>query len=34
MNDLIRVNYEKSEQPTVSGRDLHAALEVQTPYHK
>jgi len=34
MNDLIKVNYEKSEQPTVSGRDLHAALEVQTPYHK
>ena len=34
MNDLIKVNYEKSEHPTVSGRDLHAALEVQTPYHK
>lgn len=34
MNDLIKVNYEKSEQPTVSGRELHAALEVQTPYHK
>lgn len=32
MNKLITVNYE-GEQPTVSGRELHEALEVQTPYH-
>jgi len=32
MNDLISINYEK-EQPTVSGRDLHAGLEITTPYH-
>ena len=31
MNDLIRINYE-SENPTVSGRELHAALEVVTQY--
>ncbi len=33
MNELIPINY-KSEKPTVSGRELHAALEVETPYHK
>lgn len=33
MNDLIKVNYE-TERPTILGRDLHAALEVETPYHK
>ena len=32
MNDLIRINYDR-EHPTVSGRDLHAALKVTTPYH-
>ncbi|MBP3921997.1 MAG: phage antirepressor KilAC domain-containing protein [Ruminiclostridium sp.] len=31
MNDLITINYE-SERPTVSGRELHKALEVKTPY--
>jgi phage anti-repressor protein len=31
MNELIPINYE-TENPTVSGRDLHAALEVATPY--
>lgn len=31
MNDLITINYE-SDNPTVSGRELHAALEVQTAY--
>lgn len=31
MNDLITINYE-SEKPTVSGRDLHEALKVATPY--
>ena len=34
MNELIQVNYTESEQPTVSGRELHKALEVETPYHK
>ena len=33
MNDLITVNYE-TEQPTVSGRELHEALAIETPYHK
>jgi phage anti-repressor protein len=33
MNELIPINYE-SEHPTVSGRELHAFLEVDTPYHK
>ena len=32
MNELIKVNYTESEQPTVSGRDLHEALEVKTAY--
>lgn len=32
MNDLITVNYD-SEQPTVLGRDLHEALEVETRYN-
>ena len=33
MNELIPIQYE-SEKPTVSGRELHAALEIETPYHK
>ena len=33
MNELITIKYE-SERPTVSGRDLHEALEIETPYHK
>ena len=33
MNELIKVTYD-SERPTISGRDLHVALEVETPYHK
>ena len=33
MNNLIKINYE-SEQPTVSGRELHEALGIETPYHK
>ena len=31
MMELIRIDYER-EQPTVGGRDLHAALGVQTAY--
>ena len=33
MNDLITINYD-SDKPTVSGRELHEALEIETPYHK
>lgn len=32
MNELIKVNYTESDQPTVSGRELHEALEVKTAY--
>ena len=32
MNDLIKVNYDNVDRPTVSGRELHAALEVKTAY--
>lgn len=31
MNNLIAINY-NTEQPTVSGRELHKALEVKTAY--
>ncbi len=33
MNELITINYD-TESPTVSGRELHKALGVDTPYHK
>lgn len=34
MNDImIAVNYE-NDRPSVSGRELHAALLIDTPYHK
>ena len=32
MNDLININYEGSDRPTVSGRELHEALEVKEKY--
>ena len=32
MNDLIKISYENAERPTVSGRELHEALEVKTAY--
>lgn len=32
MNEIIKVNYENAEQPTVSGRELHEALGVKTEY--
>lgn len=31
MNELVKINYD-SECPTVSGRDLHAALGIKTAY--
>ena len=32
MNELIKISYENAERPTVSGRELHEALEVKTAY--
>lgn len=34
MTELIKVNYNNADRPTVSGRELWEALEVETPYHK
>ena len=35
MNELISINYaDNAERPTVSGRELHGALGIETPYHK
>lgn len=33
INNIIPINYD-SDRPTVSARDLHDFLEVETPYHK
>ncbi len=34
-NEIIKIIYdESSDRPTVLGRDLHKALEIQTPYDK
>ncbi len=33
MNELIKVDY-TTDRPTVSARELHEFLEVETPYHK
>lgn len=32
MNELIKVNYKNSKQPTVSGRELWEALEIKSKY--
>lgn len=32
MNELIKINYDNADRPTVSGRELHEALEVKTAY--
>ncbi len=32
MNEIIKVNYENADRPTVSGRELHEALGVKTAY--
>lgn len=34
MNELVKVNYDEEYRPTVSGRELHKVLEIQTPYDK
>lgn len=33
MQELITVNYDNADFPTVFGRELHEALGVKTPYH-
>ena len=32
MNDLIKVNYNDEMKPIISGRELHEALKITTPY--
>lgn len=32
MKDLIQIHYDNADRPTVSGRELHKALGVETPY--
>lgn len=32
MKDLIQIHYDNADRPTVSGRELHEALEVKTDY--
>lgn len=32
MKDLIHIHYDNADRPTVSGRELHEALGVETPY--
>lgn len=32
MNELIKINYDNTDRPTVMGRELHEALEVKTAY--
>ena len=34
MNEIIKINNDNSDRPTVMGRDLHDALEIKTPYKK
>lgn len=34
MNSLIPINYDNPERPTVSGRELHDFLKIETPYAK
>lgn len=33
MNELLQITYD-NDRPTVSGRALHKALDIKTPYHK
>lgn len=32
MNEIIKINYENADRPTVLGRDLHEVLEIKTAY--
>ena len=33
MNEVLKINYE-AEQPTVSARELHEQLHIETPFKK
>lgn len=33
MNDIIKVNYDNADRPTVLGRELHKALGIETRYN-
>lgn len=33
MNEIVKINYENSDRPTVSGRELHEALKIETRYN-
>lgn len=33
MTDIIKVNYDNADRPTVSGRELHQALGIETRYN-
>ena len=32
MNEIIKINTDNSDRPTVMGRELHEALKIKTPY--
>ena len=34
VNELLKIEVNEKQEPTVSGRQLHVFLEVDTPYHK
>jgi anti-repressor protein len=34
MEDMIKVSFTSEQKPFVLGRDLHATLRIETPYHK
>ena len=34
MNEIIKINNDNNDRPTVMGRELHKALEIKTPYKK
>ena len=34
MNEMITINYDNPQRPVVSGRELHTALQIETPYKK
>ncbi len=33
MNNLIKIDTNATDRPTVMGRELHKALEIKTPYN-
>ena len=34
MNEIIKINNDNSDRPTVMGRELHEVLEIKTQYSK